>query len=79
MSTQTEWREIRTHADALAIRPQIEAAYDWLAASRERVTLEDLLDRLEYDDPTLDFGPSMGTPATRRIALILRELKERSR
>jgi hypothetical protein len=77
MSTETQWREIRTHADALAIRPQIEAAYDWLAASRERITMVDLLDRLEYDDPTLDFGTTLDTPAVRRIRLIMRELENR--
>jgi hypothetical protein len=70
----SDLKEIRTAADADAIREDIEAIFDGWFADEERIDWENFLDRVENLD--YDLGNDTLSPAIKRIKAIVRELRK---
>ncbi len=83
MKSETTYHEIRTAADADAIRERIEYVFDGWFADAPRIDWEDFIERLERgtddDGAPFDFGATMDSPAIKRIRAIVRTLREQLR
>ena len=75
-------REIRTAAGADSIRPTIEYVYDGWYAGKPSIDWEHFVDTVEIrGDITsgrIDLGPTMNSPAIRRIKAIVKELRNQA-